>query len=142
VGLRIGDVAIRAAAITVIHGADKDLLATAFVLAASAAISVPIAVAGRRPEAAAAVAALIARALLEEALAGFLLRVPLVVGSGRGRGGAVGRSASGSAILRRRAVLLAFALGAFVAAAATPAMALSRTLWVLSLLVLGLRRPV
>jgi hypothetical protein len=130
----------------VIHGADEDLLAAAFVLAACAAVSVPIAIAWRRPEAAAAVAALIARTLLEEALAGFLFWMSLVVGSRRRRGRAVGRSARGNTILLGSAVLLAFALAPFVAAASTPAMALSLTLalplWVLSLLVLGLRRAV
>jgi hypothetical protein len=129
----------------VIHGSDKDLLTAALAFAASAGVSVPTAVAGRRTEAVAVVvAALAAWTLLEEALAR-LLFLALVVGGGRLRGSTVRRCAiDGRAILRRSAVLLPFALtAAFIAAAAAAAMSLPLTLplWV-SLRVLTLRRSI
>src|SRR5882757_10803616 len=64
VGGGVGDIAVGSAAIAVIHGTDKDLLTATLVLAASAGVSVPIAVAGRRTEAVTVVAALATWALL------------------------------------------------------------------------------
>jgi len=126
----------------VIHGTDKDLLTAALVLASPAGVSVSVA--GRGPEAV-PITALIAWALLEEALAGLLFLLALMVGSGRLRGSAVWRCAvHGRSILRRSAVLLPFAGGAFVAAATAAAVSLPLTLplRVLSLRVLALRRSI
>src|ERR1700761_4507033 len=142
VGDGIGDVAVGAAAIAVVHGTDEDLLTATLVLAASAG-AVSVSVAGHRARAA-VVAALFAGTLLEEALAR-LLFLPLMVGGWCLRGGSVGRPGTGGGtILRRSAVLLAFCLAAFVAPAASAAMSLPGMLplWVLTLwgAILGLRR--
>jgi hypothetical protein len=48
VGVGIGDIAVGSATITVIHGANEDLLTAAFILAASAGVSVSIARHGAR----------------------------------------------------------------------------------------------
>jgi len=126
----------------VVHGTDKDLLTTTLVLAASAGVPVSVAIAGRRTEAV-AVAALIAWALLEEALAGLLFLLTLVMGSGRLRSRTVRRGTiHGCAILCGATVLLPFARAAFIAAAAAATMSLTLTCWVLSLRVLALRRSI
>jgi hypothetical protein len=126
----------------VVHGTDEDLLTAAFVLATSAGVS--IAITRHGAGSVGVIAALIAWALLEEAFARLLV-LPLIVGPWRLRGCSVCRSGTaGVAILRRSAVLLALCLAAFVPTTAAAAMSLPLTLplWVLSLLVLALRRSI